>query len=53
MCGIDILFASVSILYAIDDAKAALAVYIILMVLLFILVVKTDILFAHEKKGKE
>lgn len=51
--GIDILFASVSILYAIDDAKAALAVYIILMVLLFILVVKTDILFAHEKKGKE
>jgi UDP-GlcNAc:undecaprenyl-phosphate GlcNAc-1-phosphate transferase len=51
--GIDILFASVSILYAIDDAKAALAVYIILMVLLFILVVKTDILFAHEKKDKE
>ncbi len=51
--GIDILFASVSILYAIDDAKAALGVYIILMVLLFILVVKTDILFAHEKKDKE
>lgn len=51
--GIDILFASVSILYAIDDAKAALCVYIILMILLFILVVKTDILFAHEKKDKE
>ena len=46
---INLLFASVSIFYALGDAKIAFGVYILLMLLLLFLVLKTDILFDHNK----
>jgi len=50
---IDILFASVSIFYVLGDGKMAIAIYIVLMILLLFLVMKTDILFLHNKKDKK
>ena len=50
--GINLLFASVSIFYALGDAKIAMAIYIALMILLLFLVLKTDILFQHHKEEK-
>lgn len=50
--GINILFASVSIFFILGDAQLAIMLYLILMILLLFLVLKTDILFTHEKKGK-
>lgn len=46
---INILFASVTIFFVLGDAKLAMAIYIVLMVLLIFLVLKTDILFMHDK----
>jgi UDP-GlcNAc:undecaprenyl-phosphate GlcNAc-1-phosphate transferase len=51
--GIDILFASVSVFYALGNAKIALLIYIILMILLLFLVLKTDILFHHKTKEEK
>ena len=48
--GIDILFASISIFYALGDGKIALVLLGILSILLIILVMFTDILFEHKKK---
>ena len=42
---IDILFASVSIFYTLGDNQIAIAIYIILMILLLFIVLRTDILF--------
>jgi len=55
---INILFASVSIFFVLGDSKMAIAVYVVLMILLLFLVLKTDILFNHHKdtamkKGKD
>ena len=50
---IDIAFATVSIFYSLGDNQIAIAVYIILMILLLFIVLKTDILFSHDKKGRE
>jgi len=49
---INILFSLVSILYVIGDNKLAITLYIILMIMLLFLVLKTDILFKHKKKEK-
>lgn len=49
---INILFASVSIFYVLGDAKLAMAIYIVLMILLLFLVMKTDILFHHNKENE-
>lgn len=51
--GINILFASVSIFYALGGADVAMAIYIVLMILLLFLVMKTDILFEHKKKDND
>lgn len=51
--GINILFASVSIFYTLGDAKIAMAIYVVLMILLLFLVLKTDILFKHDKNKKK
>lgn len=48
--GINILFASVSVFYALGDAKLAIVIYAILMLLLLFIVLKTNILFDHSKK---
>ncbi len=50
--GINILFASVSIFFVLGDSKIAIALYVILMLLLLFLVLKTDILFEHDQKKK-
>ena len=50
---IDILFASVSIFYALGNPKLAIVIYVILMILLIFLIMKTDILFQHKKGKKE
>ncbi len=51
--GINILFASVSVFFALGDKKPAMGLYIVLMLLLLFLVMKTDILFEHKKKDKK
>ena len=50
--GINILFASVSIFFVLGDQKLAIGIYIALMLLLLFLVLKTDILFEHNKDKK-
>ena len=47
---IDIAFAAVSIFYILGDNQVAIAIYIVLMILLLFVVLKTDILFDHSKK---
>ena len=49
---IDILFASVSVFFVLGDQKLAMAIYVVLMLLLLFLVVKTDVLFQHKNKEK-
>ena len=49
---INILFASVSIFFVLGDKKIAMAIYVALMILLLFLVMKTDILFMHNKSKK-
>ena len=49
---INILFAAVSIFYTIGDNVSAMVIYVLLMVLLLFIVLKTDILFEHTKKDK-
>lgn len=51
--GINILFASVSVFYVLGDAKVAIMLYVLLMILLLFLVLKTDILFLHDKDKKK
>lgn len=61
--GINILFAAVSVFYAISygttignnipAGKVAIALYVILMILMLFLVMKTDILFKHDKKEEK
>ena len=50
---INILFSIVSIFYVIGEPKAAIILYIILMLFWLYLVLKTDILFPHSKNKKE
>lgn len=47
---INIAFAMVSIFYILGDTQVAIAIYIILMILLLFVVLKTDILFDHSKR---
>ena len=49
---INILFSSVSVFFVLGDKKIAMGIYIVLMLLLLFLVVKTDILFEHKKNKK-
>ena len=49
---IDIAFAAVSIFYVLGDNQIAIAIYVILMILLLFVILKTDILFEHKKKNK-
>ena len=49
---INILFSAVSIFYILGDNKAAIITYIVLMIILLFIVIKTDILFVHKRKAK-
>lgn len=50
---IDILFASVSILYVLGDNKLALYIYIFLLILVLILILKTNVLIDWNSKKKK
>ena len=50
---ITILFSVVSILFVLHNQKVSMLIYAILMVILLVIVMKTDILFEHKKKDKE
>ena len=50
---INILFASVSVFFVLGDKKIAMAIYVILMILLLFIVLKTDILFLHDKDRRK
>ena len=50
---INVSFAAVSIFYALGDDRFALVIYLLLMVLLLFIVLKTDILFVHNKKDRK
>lgn len=50
---INVLFALVSILYAIGDTDYAIVLYVSLMILFLFIVLKTDILFDHHKNNKK
>ena len=50
--GINILFSAVSIFFVLGDNQVAMVIYIILMILLLYIVINTDILFEHKKKGE-
>ena len=47
---VNILFSVVSVLYVIGDPQYAILIYVLLMIMLLFLVLKTDILFEHKKK---
>ena len=46
---ITILFSAVSVFFVLGDQKEAMIIYIILMLFLIFIVMKTDILFKHKK----
>lgn len=50
MYGINIICASISIFYALGDNKISISLYVLLLIILIILIFKTDILFDHNKK---
>jgi len=50
---IDILFAAISIFYVLGDNQIAIGIYVLLMILLLFIVLKTDILFDHHEKRKK
>lgn len=50
---INMLFSAVSIFYVLGDNEVAIGIYIVLMIALLFLVLKTDILFNHHKKDKK
>ena len=49
---INIVFSVVSILYVIGNTKEAIFIYVILMILLLFVILKTDILYSHKHKDK-
>lgn len=50
---INILFAVVSIFYVLGDNVSAMVIYILLLIMLLFIVLKTDILFDHTKKDNK
>lgn len=48
---INILFAAVTVFYALGDNYLAIILYVLLMILLLFIVLKTDILFDHKKRN--
>lgn len=47
------LFSAISILYVLGDNKQAIAMYVVIMVFFIFLLLKTNILFEHKKKGNK
>ena len=53
MYAVDALCAAISIFYVLGDNHQAIILYIILLAVLITLILKTDILFIHDKKDKK
>lgn len=53
MYAINILFALVSIFYTLGDKKISMVIYGALLLFFLVLIFKTNILFAHDKKDKK
>lgn len=49
---INIMFSAITIFYVIDDKTEAIVLYLILMLLLLFVILKTDILYEHKAKKK-
>lgn len=47
------LFSAISVLYVLGDNKQAIAMYVVIMVFFIFLLLKTNILFEHKKKGNK
>ena len=50
---INIVFSIVSVLYVIGETIEAMIIYLLLMLLLLFIILKTDILYNHNKKNKK
>ena len=50
---INLLFSAVSIFYVIGNTREAIILYLLLMVSLLFVILKTDILYQHNKKGNK
>lgn len=53
MYAVDALCAAISVFYVLGDNHQAIILYIILLTVLITLILKTDILFIHDKKDKK
>ena len=53
MYAVDALCAAISIFYVLGDNHQAIILYIILLAVLITLILKTDILFIHDKRDKK
>jgi len=49
---VNIMFSAISIFYVLGDNKEAMVLYLILMLFLLFIILKTDILYEHKKKKK-
>ena len=50
---INSIFSAISVLFVLGDNKQAMALYVIIMIFFIFLLLKTNILFEHKKKGKK
>ncbi len=49
---INIIFSAISIIYAIGKNKAAIVLYLVVLLMLLFVILNTDILYEHKKKEK-
>ena len=49
---VNIMFSAISIFYVLGDNREAMVLYLILMLFLLFIILKTDILYEHKKKEK-
>ena len=50
---INAIFSAISIFFVLGEKKIAMIIYIVVMIFFLFLVLKTDILFQHKKRGKQ
>lgn len=50
---ISLMFSAISILYVLGDNQQAMVIYVVLMIMLLFIILKTNILFEHDKKKEK
>lgn len=50
---VNIMFSAISIFYAMGNIREAIIIYVILMILLLFVILKTNILYEHKEKNKK